>query len=131
MTDIGTTDSSPPDNRIGRRLMLRRIGSAGLLATAGAGVTSLLGATSARASSLPPQFTNGAEAPGILTPSPAAADCDHCVTCEIAENHCSGGACKSGSCCYYCSGCGGLSYYSCYAYPCSITKFETCPPAGS
>jgi hypothetical protein len=137
MKNTEATGASHADNRIGRRTMLRRFGTAGLLATAGGGLSTLFGATSAKASAALPSLgsppTNGSYVPGVFAPS--VADCDACITCNRDEGDCppgGGGSCASGSCCYYCSGC-GYSYSACYNKDnkgCAILQFKTCPGTG-
>ena len=87
-----------------RRTMLKRMGSAGLLATAGAGLVTLARPGSALAQGGVPQVSNS-------TGLPMSADC--CVICSRAEFHCNGGkACTgSGECCYFCDGCGLDNFY--------------------
>ena len=117
-----------PDARIGRRSMLARMGSAGLLATAGAGLTSLFGTSSAKASTTPMVYPNGVMVATLGTASPASAACDHCVTCTYAPDHCNPDPCPTGYCCYFCSGACVINYYQCYNKSCSVKTFTTCNP---
>lgn len=126
MNEELTTDTSSPDGRIIRRTMLRRMGSAGLLATAGVGLTSLLGPSAAKASTvnLP---SNGSFVPGVGIPD--TTNCNACITCNRDEFQCppGGGRCPSGQCCYLCQGCGYGPYTRCYRHTCNVLKFTTCP----
>jgi hypothetical protein len=87
-----------------RRAMLRRIGSAGLLATAGSGLVALARPGGALAQSSLPRVGNS-------TGSPMSPNC--CVICSQAQFHCNGGRrCSgSGTCCYFCDGCGLNGFY--------------------
>ena len=112
-----------------RGRFLNRAMSFGVVATAGAGLSSLLGASPAHASAthaheqgLP---TQGQLVPGVMTQS-TSPDCNYCITCNRDENTCSPGGCGSGNCCYHCTGC-GYNYHSCYDVPCTILSFKTCP----
>lgn len=117
-----------PDARIGRRSMLARMGSVGLLATAGAGLSSLLGTSSAKASTVSTTFPPGVIIPTLGVASPADADCDMCVTCTYAPDHCSPDPCPAGHCCYFCSGDCVINYYQCYDKTCATKTFPTCNP---
>lgn len=108
-----------------RRTMLRRIGAAGMMATAGAGVAQLIGTTSARAAQgqpLPqsvlgpvPTVIRSAEpilnamdpatAATIRAQMAANAGCKVCW--YVDEGNCDAAHCPDHGCCYYHTGCGG------------------------
>jgi hypothetical protein len=107
-----------------RRTMLRRMGSAGLLATAGAGLAGMLGTGSAQASS---QSSSQSAVPVVsLRGQTVPANPDCCVTCARAEYHCgNGSACGSGECCFFCDGC-GLNGFYCFNTSCANGTVKYC-----
>lgn len=119
MNDSQTIETTS-DGHTSRRVMLRRMSSFGLLAAAGAGFSSLLGASSARADNSGPLL------PGVQTVK-AGPDCNACVTCVRDEYTCYPGGCGPGNCCYHCTGC-GHNYHSCYNVNCNVLRFTTCYP---
>lgn len=121
MSEIQTSDTTSSDGRTSRRAMLRRMGSVGLLATAGAGLSSLLGASAASAQGLP---NNGSVVPGLLAVNNGP-DCNACISCKRDEFTCGPGRCSRG-CCYHCQGC-GHDYHACYDVGCEVLHFDTCP----
>jgi hypothetical protein len=101
-----------------RRGVLKRFASAGMLATAGAGLVALSRPAGARARTAMPR---GIRSDGVL----AKPDC--CADCTIAENHCNP-SCGVGYCCYYCTGtCGtGYSCWSVCGAGCAFKSFSAC-----
>jgi hypothetical protein len=111
-----------------RREVLRGMFSTGLVATAGAGVSGLLGAPAARAAGMQMPATmilNGLppDAPSNLA---AAIEAGCCVTYTRDEDHCSSGPCPSGYCCYHVvsSGC-GVDIVTCIEVSCAEGNFTT------
>jgi hypothetical protein len=114
-----------------RRDMLRRVWLAGVFATAGAGVSELLGTGSARAAAAQ---TTQLPATMILNALPtnappairAAIDAGCCVTYTLDEHHCGSGSCPSGYCCYHVvsTDC-GLDEVACIEVGCSTGNFST------
>jgi hypothetical protein len=90
------------DERVTRRLILRRLGGFGLAATAGAGLAGLLGVKPAYAST-PATATTGI---GFPPQDPVPPPCSCETLCSLNVGRCTGGACPSGSWCYHCDGCG-------------------------
>lgn len=89
-----------------RRDMLRRVLSAGVFATAGAGISELLGTASAHAATT---TTTRLPATMILKALPAdaapalvqAIEDGCCITYTRDEHHCTPDPCPTGSCCYH------------------------------
>jgi hypothetical protein len=127
-----------------RRTMLQRMGALGIMATAGAGVTQLIGTTSARAaqSTLPlPQSVLGpvptviqsaepilnamdpATAATIRAQMAATPDCSVCFYVE--EGHCDVTHCPDHGCCYYHTGCGGFGLDCIPNYSCNHGNYCT------
>lgn len=114
-----------------RRDMLRRAWSAGILATAGAGLSELVGAGTARAAT--PQLPQlpvtlilnalPADAPSALRD---AIDAGCCTTYTLDEHHCGSNNCPSGYCCYHVvsTGC-GINEVVCLEVSCSEGDFST------
>jgi hypothetical protein len=114
--EAGISEASGRGERWTRRVLLGRLGSTGLAATAGLGLASLIGSATAQASVAPPmQIKHGP-------------DCDACIYCVRDEYTCGPGGCGSGSCCYHCTGC-GYNYHACYytGDGCATISFYTCP----
>lgn len=117
--------------RTTRRDALRRIFSAGIVTTAGAGLSELLVPSGARAASpqlpqLPATMVLNA-LPADASPSVAAAiEAGCCITYTRDENHCGSGSCPSGSCCYHIvsSNC-GLNEIACVTVTCAEGNFTT------
>lgn len=93
-----------------RRGALRRFLSAGVLATAGAGMSELLGARGAQADAAPMRLPATmvlnalpADAPADLR---AAIESGCCMNYYRDEFHCGSGGCGPGWCCYHVVGCG-------------------------
>lgn len=124
-----------------RRTMLRRIGAAGMMATAGAGVAQLIGSSSARAASGGP-LTNLGPMPTVIQSAepilsamdPASAaiirqqmaatpDCQVCFYVE--EGHCDTSHCPDNGCCYYHTGCGGYGLDCIPNYSCAHGNYCT------
>ena len=108
---------------ITRRVALRKFGTTGLFATAGAGILALIGARSAKADPFGVTTINGV--PWITsTMNPANASC--CTTCTRAEFHCDGGVrCPTGACCFFCDGC-GLNGFYCIGVSCANQTYRYC-----
>jgi hypothetical protein len=114
-----------------RRDALRRMFSAGIVTTAGAGLSELLVPVGARAAS--PQMTQ-LPATMVLNALPADASPDVsaaieagcCITYTRDEHHCGSGSCPTGSCCYHVvsTGC-GLNEVICVEVSCAEGNFTT------
>jgi hypothetical protein len=120
------SDESPT-----RRDMLRRILSAGVLTTAGAGLTGLLTSPVARAASTPlpnlPSSLLLKALPADVSPAVLQAIADGCcVTYTLDEHHCGSGSCPSGYCCYHIvsTDC-GLNEVACVGVGCDTGDFST------
>lgn len=104
------TDRAKPDiwssEKPTRRDMLRRAWSAGIVATAGAGLSELVGVGSARAATqpttqLPATMILNALPPDAPTALIDAIEAGCCTTYTRDENHCGSGGCGAGWCCYH------------------------------
>lgn len=88
-----------------RRDMLRRAWSAGIFATAGAGLSELVGAGSARAATptnqLPSTMILNALPPDAPAALRQAIEAQCCTTYTRDEGNCGSGGCGSGWCCYH------------------------------
>jgi hypothetical protein len=106
-----TTASDGPGEVTTRRTMLRRLGSAGLIATAGTGLLTLARPGRALAQTNLAHISN-------TTGLPMTSSC--CVICSEAEFHCNGGekCAGSGECCYFCDGCGLDGFYCIDSHGC-------------
>ncbi len=114
-----------------RREMLRRTVSAGVVATAGAGLAELFGAAPARAltpatTRLPATMILNAlptDAPAALV---QAIENGCCIQYTRDENHCSPDPCPSGQCCYHIvsTGC-DLNETICIDVSCAEGNFST------
>lgn len=124
MNENETTNAASSNSNSGilRRGFLRRIGSTGLLATAGVGLSSLLGPEAGRAATANVPFLPGV---GVIDTT----GCDACILCNRGEDNCppGGGTCPSGQCCYKCQGCGYGPYTQCYQHKCNVLSFYACP----
>jgi hypothetical protein len=116
--------------RATRREVLRRLGSAGVLATATAGLSELFGSSSARAATtqlpqLPATLVLNALPPDAPTGLAAAIESQCCITYTRDEGHC-GSPCPSGYCCYHVvsTGC-GLDEVTCIEVSCAEGNFTT------
>ncbi len=114
-----------------RRDMLRRAWSVGVLATAGAGVSELIGAGSACAAATQ---TTRLPATMILNALPAdapaairqAIEAGCCVHYTLDEHNCGSSHCPSGQCCYHVtsSDC-GVDYITCIEVSCAEGNYST------
>lgn len=114
-----------------RRDMLRQALSAGVFATAGAGVSALFGASSTRAATTAtPQLPATmilralpADAPPALIQAIEAGCCIHYTR---DENHCTPDPCPTGSCCYHVvsTNC-GIDETVCVGVSCAEGNFST------
>ncbi|MGC9220102.1 MAG: hypothetical protein ACP5H2_01955 [Solirubrobacteraceae bacterium] len=114
-----------------RREALRRFGSAGLLATAGAGVSSLFGSAPARADTppltqLPVTMVLNAIPAGAPTGLREAIEAGCCITYTRDEHNCGPDSCPSGECCYHIQSTDcGIDYVTCLAVSCAEGNFST------
>lgn len=117
---------------ITRRSALVGLGSVGAAATFGAGVVSLLGASSAGAAEGSVLTVMSSSGPlKVVANGAAPAGCCEC-TCVIDEYTCPGhetSGCGTGSCCYHCTGC-GKDTHICIGLPCTPEN-ETIHPCSS
>lgn len=105
MSETRASDAAASEDRATRRTMLRRMGSVGLAATIGAGLSEMLGIGSARAAT--------------------AQKC--CTFCNRDEFACGGTHCPPGYCCFKCPPCGVYGgFTSCLHVSCDYTTHYYC-----
>ncbi len=125
-----TRRSPSLEERATRRALLMRIGSAGALATVGAGLAELVGSGSARAATtqlpqLPATMVLNALPPDAPAVMRTAIEDQCCITYTRDEGHC-GSGCPSGSCCYHVvSKSCGLNEIACVEVSCAEGNFTT------
>jgi hypothetical protein len=114
-----------------RRDMLRRMLSAGVLATASAGMSGLFLAPGARADTSPlPQLPASVVLNALPPDAPpalvAALEDGCCITYTLDEHHCGSGSCPSGYCCYHVvsTDC-GINEVVCIEVGCDTGNFST------
>lgn len=114
-----------------RRDALSRFGTAGVLATVGAGLSEVVRAGSARAATatplrLPATMVLNALPAGEQTVR-AAIEAGCCLTYTRDEGHCGSGGCGTGACCYHVTGSGSCSVDTilCVDVACAEGNFTT------
>jgi hypothetical protein len=117
--------------RTTRRDALRRIFSAGIVTTAGAGLSELLVPSGARAASpqlpqLPATMILNALPADASASVTAAIEAGCCITYTRDEHHCGSSNCPTGACCYHIvsANC-GINEIACVAVSCAEGNFTT------
>jgi hypothetical protein len=126
-----TNDPDGVRERTTRRDALRRIFSAGIVTTAGAGLSELLLPAGSRAATpqlpqLPATMILNA-LPADISPNLAnAIEAGCCITYTRDEHHCGSSNCPTGECCYHIvsNNC-GIDEIACVAVSCAEGNFTT------